>query len=58
MTRCIKCSKDEMITYMFEGNPYCYDCLQNLIRDEDFLKKLLKKKYPDKDWDNIKINIK
>lgn len=58
MTQCTKCFKDEMITYTFEGKPYCYDCLKNLIRDEDFLKKLLKKKYPDKDWDKIKINIK
>jgi len=58
MARCTKCFKEQMIMLMLEGKPYCHDCLKNVVRDEDFLKKLLKKKYPDRDWDNIKINIK
>jgi len=41
-----------------EGKSYCIDCLKNLILDEGFLKKLFEKKYPERDWDNIKINIK
>jgi len=58
MSRCSKCNKEQRIMLKLEGKSYCIDCLKNLILDEGFLKQLLEKKYPDRDWDNIKINIK
>jgi len=58
MPRCSKCNKEQMIALKLEGKPYCIDCLKNLILDEGFLKKLLEKKYPDRDGDNLKISIK
>lgn len=58
MARCTKCFKEQMIMLTLEGKPYCYDCLKNVIKSEPFWRESLKKRYPDRDWDNIKINIK
>ncbi len=58
MSRCSKCNKEQMIMLKLEGKSYCIDCLKNLILDEGFLKQLLEKKNPDRDWDKIRINIK
>ena len=58
MPRCSICNTEQMIMLKLEGKSYCIDCLKNLILVEGFLKQLLEKKYPDRDWNKIKINIK
>ena len=57
-SRCYKCGKEQLISLTLEGKSYCIDCLKKHLKDEDFIKELLKKKYPDRDWDNVNLNIK